>query len=198
MSRRGSVLGPSGMRHTPPLGCTLHLWDAAAHGMGLVYSAFTYTHVSIHTAASVQACHSSLPCTPVCPPGSLAAGPAAMAGILPRAAPGHSSSRPVSLQAAAPRGCAVPASQCSCAWRASPSSRRSWLTTRRAASSRVSLAGGAHTPEPRGGSLECCSHAALLQTVSAAGPSWKWSPRAERPGPAHHRAALRRRWARGC
>lgn len=53
MSRRGSVLGPSGMRHTPPLGCTLHLWDAAAHGVGLVYSAFTYTHLSIHTAASV-------------------------------------------------------------------------------------------------------------------------------------------------
>lgn len=54
-----------------------------------------------------------------------------------------------------------------------------------------------------GGSKGCdapghCSQAGLLQTVSAAAPCWRQSPREKRPGPAHRQAAPRRRWAGGC
>lgn len=179
--------------------------------------AFAHTHTCGHfcacTCTQVQVCrhvnpHSMRACAPR---GSLALGPDAAAGIPLRPAPGHCAcppcrhACPVSLQAAALRGRAVPASPCSCAWRASPSSRRSWLTMRRTASGRVSLA-GTHThthnhTQPWGwqglSALGCCSHAGLLQTVSAAAPSWRQSRRAERPGPAHRRAAPRRRWAGG-
>lgn len=166
----------------------------------------------------VQVCRYVNPYSPCAyaPWGSLASGPAAAAGIPLCPAPGHSTclpchracsvspghhTCPVSLQAAAPRGCTVPASQCSCTWRASPSSRRSQQTMWRTASSRVSLA-GTHTRDHRGGDscgvLVCCSQAGLLQTVSAVAPSWRQSPRAERLGPAHQRAAPRRHWAGSC
>ncbi|XP_071604660.1 metal transporter CNNM1 isoform X8 [Heliangelus exortis] len=83
----------------------------------------------------------SVLCAPA-PRVSLALQSAATAGVPFCPAPRHGTclpsyhACPVSLQAAAPKGCSVPAIQCSCAWRASPSSRRSWLTMRRTASGR--------------------------------------------------------------
>lgn len=110
--------------------------------------AFTRTCLWMLFCTGVQVCRHAFPHSHALmfPPGSLALGPAAAAGTLLSAAPVLSTSLPrchacpVSPQAAAPRGCTVPVTRCSCAWRASPSSRRNWLTTRRTASGKVSLA----------------------------------------------------------
>lgn len=146
MSPGRAVRGPTGMTSMPPQRHSC-MWTGARGRLHTPTPVDAVLCLQTHTGASVQACNSTLPRARV-PWGPLALGPAVVAGVLPCPAPGHSTwlpcchACPVSLQAAAPRGCAVPASQCSCAWRASPSSRRSWLTMRRTASGRVSVARG--------------------------------------------------------